>query len=88
MPDYRTLVFTTEFTQSLTRLSSSDLRRIFRALEQLDGDECTPSLHIHQLGGADANLWTAYASRSLRMTFERLDGGRKRLIEASHHYGD
>lgn len=86
MPDYRTLVFTTEFTQSLTQLSS--LRRIFRALEQLDADEHTPSLHIHQLGGTEAGLWTAYASRGLRITFERLEGGRKRLIEASYHYGD
>lgn len=54
----------------------------------LDADETTPSLHVHQLKGQQAGLWTAYASKSLRITFERLEGGRKRLIEASQHYGD
>ena len=51
MPDYQTLVFTTEFTDSLTALSPADLRRIFTALRQLDTDEKTPSLHVHQLKG-------------------------------------
>ena len=88
MPELPTLVFTTDFLLSLGRLSSSDQRRIARALEQLDADETTPSLQIHQLKGSDAGIWTAYASKSLRITFERLEGGRKRLREASHHYGD
>lgn len=88
MPDYQTLVFTTECTDSLTRFSTADLRRIFRALRQLDADERTPSLNVHQLSGKQSGLWTAYASRSLRITFERLDGGQKRLLDVGQHYGD
>lgn len=88
MPDYGTLLFTTEFTESLERFSTSDLRRIFRTLRQLDVDERTPSLNVHQLSGKQASTWAAYATKSLRITFERLDGGRKRLLEASQHYGD
>jgi hypothetical protein len=82
MPDYGTLVFTDEFLDSFIALSSADQRRIRRALRQLDIDEKTPSLHIHQLQGQQAGLWTAYASKSLRVTFVRLPGGRKRV------YGD
>ncbi len=88
MPDYQTIIFTTEFTASIARLSSADLRRVFRAVQQLDTDETTPSLNVHQLKGQQAGTWTAYATRSLRVTFARLDDGRKRLLEASHHYGD
>jgi hypothetical protein len=88
MPDYRTLVFTDEFLDSLFALSPTDQRRIRRALRQLDTDETTPSLHVHQLKGPQAGTWTACASKSLRITFERLEGGRKRLLEASQHYGD
>lgn len=88
MPDYLTLVFTDEFLDSVFALSSTDQRRIRRALRQLDTDETTPSLRAHQLKGQQAGLWTAYASKSLRITFERREGGRKRLIEASQHYGD
>ena len=88
MPDLPMLVFTTDFLLSLGRLSSSDQRRIARALEQLDADETIPSLQVHQLTGKEAGLWAAYASKSLRITFERLEGGRKKLREASQHYGD
>lgn len=88
MPDYQTLVFTTEFTDSLARLSPTDLRRISTALRQLDADEKTPSLQVHQLKGQQAGVWAAYGTQKLHITFEWLEGGRKRLLEASHHYGD
>jgi hypothetical protein len=58
------------------------------ALDLLEESDRHPSLNIHQLKGQQAGLWTAYASKSLRITFERREGGRKRLIEASQHYGD
>lgn len=87
MPDLPTLVFTTDFLLSLGRLSTSDQRRITRALEQLDADETIPSLQVHQLKGKEAGVWAAYASKSLRITFQRVEGGRKRLLEASQHYG-
>ncbi len=88
MPDLLTFVFTDEFLESVHALSPTDQRRVRRALRQLDDDETTPSLNVHQLKGPQAGAWTAYATRSLRVTFARLDGGRKRLLEASHHYGD
>jgi len=88
MPDYETFVFTTEFTDSLARLSPADLRRVSAALRQLDIDEKTASLQVHQLSGKQAGTWTAYATKKLRITFERLEGGRKRLLEANQHYGD
>ncbi|MGH2409749.1 MAG: hypothetical protein ACRDGS_05180 [Chloroflexota bacterium] len=88
MGAYRTLVFTTEFMEGLTRLSTADQRRILRALEQLDVDEQRPALQIHQLQGDQAGIWTAYASKSLRITFRRLDNGQKELVACSRHYGD
>ncbi len=88
MPDYETFVFTTEFTESLTKLSPADQRRVFAALRQLDTDEKTSSLQVHQLKGQQAGTWTAYATKKLRITFERLEDGRKRLLEANQHYGD
>jgi hypothetical protein len=43
---------------------------------------------VHQLKGSRAGLWSASASRNLRITFLRLEGGRKLLVECSHHYGN
>ena len=88
MPDYATLLFTSEFVESLEKLSPADIRRVRHALGLLDENDRHPSLNVHPLKGQQAGLWTAYASKSLRITFERMEGGRKRLMEASHHYGD
>ncbi len=88
MPTLESLVWTTEFLDSLEKLSPRDEARVFRALRVLDEDERHPSLNVHLLKGKAAGLWSAYASKSLRITFERLEGGNKRLLEASHHYGD
>ncbi len=82
------LEFTTEFLATFQRLSPTDQGRVSRALELLDQNERHPSLNIHQLKGQQAGVWTAYATKSLRITFERLEGNRKRLVGASHHYGD
>ncbi len=92
MPDpraYQTLEFMqTTFLVSLSDLARDDQRRVIRALAQLDVDERTPSLRVHQLQGSRAGLWSASASRSLRITFMRLEGGRKLLVECSQHYDD
>ncbi len=76
------------FLTSLSDLARDDQRRVIRALEQLDRDERTPSLRVHRLHGSRAGLWSASASRSLRITFLRLEDGRKLLVECSQHYGD
>jgi hypothetical protein len=76
------------FLNSLSDLASDDQRRVIRALEQLDTDERIPSLRVHQLQGSRTGLWSASASKSLRITFLRLEGGRKLLVHCSQHYGD
>ncbi len=89
MADLQTLILTLEFLADLTRLSRDDQRRVLRALAKLDTNEHTPSLRIHELHGNAAGQWSAAASKSLRITFERLEQGRgKRILGCSHHYGD
>ena len=88
MPTLDSLVFSTDFLDSLRGLSSTDQGRIFRALTLLDQNERHPSLNVHPLKGQQAGLWAAYATKSLRITFRHLDGGRKELLSASQHYGD
>lgn len=92
MPDvraYQALEFLrTSFLTSLSDLARDDQRRVSRALEQLDSDERTLSLRVHRLQGSQAGLWSASASRGLRISFLRLDRGRKLMLECSQHYGD
>lgn len=88
MPAYRTVVVTTEFMASLGDFSSKDLRRISTAMKQLDVNEGTTGLNIHLLEPKKNGIWAAYVTKSIRITFRRLDGGRKELLAASHHYGD
>ena len=88
MPTLDSLTFSTDFLDSLRGLSSADQGRIFRALALLDENERHPSLNVHELKGQQVGLWTAYATRSLRIVFRRIDTGRKELLSASQHYGD
>ena len=85
---YQSVIATPEFLDTLVALSPTDQRRVLRAALLLDGNERHPSLKVHQLSGKEAGLWAAYATKSLRITFRRLDGGGKELVAASHHYGD
>ena len=66
--------------------SYAERRRFVRALRLLDDDERHPSLRVHQLSGDLAGKWSASASDVLRMTFERLPNGRKRMLNCSRHY--
>jgi len=45
-------------------------------------------LRVHELGGQLKGIWSASASKSLRITFARLDGGYKLLLTGDHHDGD
>jgi len=85
---YKTLDFTSTFLKDLTAIARTDQRRIIRALDLLDANEQHPSLHVHELKGPLAGVWSVSASDSLRITFERLDTGRKVLLTCDHHYGD
>jgi mRNA-degrading endonuclease YafQ of YafQ-DinJ toxin-antitoxin module len=90
MPEYRTLVFSDEFLLSFARrdFGETERRRFARALRLLDDNDRHPSLRVHELSGNLAGQWSASASDSLRITFERLHDGRKRLLTCSRHYDD
>lgn len=88
MPEYHALRLTTEFLDDLVKLSRTDQQRILRALKQLDEAERTPSLRVYALEGQMQGQWSASASKSLRITFLRLEEGQKAIIGCSQHYGD
>lgn len=85
---YRTLDFTQTFLETFASkdFSASDRAAMLKALSRLDENERHPSLRVHKLEGDRAGSWSASASTVLRLTFERLDGGRKRLLTCSKHY--
>jgi hypothetical protein len=87
---YQTLDFTDTFLETFAgkEVSPGERRAFLQALRLLDGDERHPSLRVHQLRGDREGSWSASASRSLRMTFERRPDGRKRMLTCSRHYGD
>lgn len=86
--EYRTLDFTETFLATFTSadFSAADRRAILKALRLLDDNERHRSLRVHQLRGDREGSWSASASDVLRLTFERPDGGRKRLLTCSRHY--
>jgi hypothetical protein len=88
VPDLPSLILTLEFLEALTHLARADQRRVLRALVLLATDERHPSLRVHGLQGKHDGQWSAAASDALRITFERLDEGHKRILSCSHHYGD
>lgn len=85
---YRRIDFTDTFLESFSSkdLTSADRAAILKALRLLDDDEQHPSLRVHKLAGDREGSWSASASRVLRLTFERLDAGRKRMLTCSKHY--
>jgi len=85
---YRTLEFTATFLEDFASrdFSAVDRRSFLKALRLLDGNEKHRSLRVHKLEGDREGSWSASASDVLRLTFERLDGGRKRLLTCSKHY--
>jgi mRNA-degrading endonuclease YafQ of YafQ-DinJ toxin-antitoxin module len=84
---YETLDFTDTFLSTLTKdFSAAERRVLIKALRLLDQDEKHPSLRVHPLHGDREGSWSASASSSLRLTFERLPGGRKRMLTCSRHY--
>lgn len=87
---YRTLRFTPTFLEALAAkdFSANDRRAFIKSLALLDSDESHPSLRVHQLRSPLAGIWSASASRSLRMTFLRESAGLKIMLTCSHHYGE
>jgi mRNA-degrading endonuclease YafQ of YafQ-DinJ toxin-antitoxin module len=87
---YRTLSFTEAFLETFAGKSfnGAERRRLLKALALLDANERHPGLRVHELRGDLAGVWSASASKELRIAFERLASGRKPLLTCSHHYGD
>jgi mRNA-degrading endonuclease YafQ of YafQ-DinJ toxin-antitoxin module len=85
---FRTLDFTDTFLETVGSkdFTAADRKAIRKALRLLDQDEKHPSLRVHQLAGDLAGLWSASASDSLRLTFIRVERGRKTLLTCSRHY--
>ena len=88
MSAYRSLDITAEFLTAFADrgFSAADRAALLKALRLLDEGERHPSLRVHQLHGDREGSWSASASDPLRMTFERLPGGRKRMLTCSRHY--
>ncbi len=84
----RSLEFTEEFLDSYAScdFNSSERALLKKALRLLDGNEQHPSLRVHELRGPLAGVWSASASDVSRLTIERTEGGRKRLLTCSRHY--
>lgn len=85
---YAWIDFTETFLITFTTkdFSAVDRKAFRKALRLLDDEDRHPSLRVHQLRGDREGSWSASASRSLRMTFERLPDGRKRMLTCSRHY--
>ncbi len=86
--EYRTLDFTETFLAAFAGrdFPAADRSAFLKALRLLDENERYPSLRVHELKGDLAGVWSASASANLRLTFERLPGGRKRMLTCSKHY--
>lgn len=85
---YRTLRFTPRFVDDLIALSKTAQKQTAKSLKMLDDNEKATSLRVHELQGQLKGIWSASASKSLRITFLRLTEGQKLLLTVDHHYGD
>jgi len=84
---YQTLSFTETFLQTFISkdFTANERKRLLKALRLLEDNERHPSLRVHELRGDLAGVWSASASKELRVTFERVSDGRKRFLTCSHH---
>jgi len=86
--EYRSLDFTHTFLETFASkdFAATERKSFLKALSLLDGNEKHPPLRVHKLAGDREGSWSASASDMLRMTFERLEGGRKRMLTCTRHY--
>ncbi|MDA8262194.1 MAG: type II toxin-antitoxin system mRNA interferase toxin, RelE/StbE family [Actinomycetota bacterium] len=85
---YRSLDFTATFLEAFAArdFTATERAALLKALRLLDENERHPSLRTHKLTGDREGSWSASATGALRLTFERLEGGRKRMLTVSKHY--
>ncbi len=63
-----------------TDVTAKDRAAILKALRRLDKNEQHPPLRIKKRAGDRNRPWSAPATGSLRLSFERLDAGRERML--------
>lgn len=82
------LDFSIRFIDDLlnNRFSAAERSAVKKALELLDQNERHPSLQVHRLRGDEQGSWTCYVTAAIRITFERLPDGHKRLLTLTRHY--
>jgi len=82
VPEYATIILTTDFVDSYggREFSAAERQRFARAIRLLDSNEQHPSLRVHQLVGKERGIWSASASDELRITFERRADGKKVIL--------
>ncbi len=85
---YRSLDFTATFVETFAArdFTAGDRAAILKALRLLDENEEHPPLRVHILAGDREGSWSASVDGSLRLSFERLEAGRKRMLTVSKHY--
>ncbi len=79
-------MFLADLAGPKSAFSAAERRKFIKALQLLDADERHPSLEVHQLFGDRRGQWAARADAELRLTFERLDDGRKLMLSCTRHY--
>ncbi len=85
---YRSLDFTAAFLETFAArdFTAGDRAAILKALRLLDENEEHPPLRVRKLAGDREGSWSASVGGSLRLSFERLEAGRKRMLTVSKHY--
>jgi plasmid maintenance system killer protein len=85
---YRSLDFTDTFLETFASrdLKPAERKLLLKALRLLDENKRHPSLRVHKLEGDRQGAWSVSASDVLRMTFARLEDGRKRMLTCGRHY--
>ncbi len=80
--DFVSLDATETFVESYSSsgMSAPDRSLIMHALQELDRKQHVPSMQVHRLVADPFDAWVASAGRALRITFERLDEERERLL--------
>jgi len=86
--EYRTLEITATFLETFASrdFSAADRVAFLKALRLLDENERHPSLRVHALRGDRNGAWAASASDVLRLTFERVPEGGKRMLTCGRHH--
>ena len=85
---HRSLDFTATFLETFAArdFTAGDRVAILKAVRLLDENEEHPPSRVRKLAGDREGSWSASVGGSLRLSFERLEAGRKRMLTVFKHY--